>query len=741
MPASTAPLAMRFDAAGLTLGAEPLLAGCHAGVVMSDGTRHTTTDRSHLAEAEGTGHRVKLPGDDFRPELHWVVAADEETGGLRLWLEVRNTMPHPITIERLDVLVSPTGYRAAPMDDLKLAQTGWQSWSYATPPAPIAQQARTATPAVVAPMLPPSEAERFLSSFMTILRDPEGKSLLAGFVSGISQESMIAVQPALDGHRLTASTYLEGMRLAPGEGVRSETLLLLFDRPDPEALETYARTVAKEMNARPQPRITTGWCSWYYFYTNVSEADMLRNLEVLAKERARMPVEVVQLDDGYQTAIGDWLSLNEKFPSGMRHLTDRIHAEGYQAGIWLAPFLVGENSAVYRKHPDWVLRDDQGEPINAQHNWGTRNFALDLTHPEVEEWLREVFRTICHDWNFDYLKIDFIYAGALRARRHDRNATGVQAYRRGLALIREIARDRFVLGCGCPFLPSIGYVDGARVGPDTAPFWSDPDPLGSAPALLNAIRSTLAHGWMHPHWFVNDPDCLIVRSTDTQLTEAEVQTWASVVALSGGMVLLSDEMSKLTPERAAIIPRALPPLGVAAVPRGDRTHLGVSECMQLAVDRPWGKFLVAGLFNWHEVSRSLTFFPEDWEMPGAGRYHLVDLWDGTHHGPLEGPFGLPETAPHGVRLLAVHPDRGRPQLVGSTLHLLGGAVEVRDEAWDGSELSLTLVCAGRHEGELVVYMPEGFRYVGDGAELTGRTLRVPVSLEGELRVGLRFEKG
>ena len=44
-------------------------------------------------------------------------------------------------------------------------------------------------------------------------------------------------------------------------------------------------------------------------------------------------------------------------------------------------------------------------------NWGQDCYALDLTRPDVIEWLKSVFRTVCEEWGFDYVKIDFIYAG------------------------------------------------------------------------------------------------------------------------------------------------------------------------------------------------------------------------------------------------------------------------------------------------------------------------------------------
>lgn len=726
----------------------PMLSDCRAAVQMSDGSHFSTENAEARAESDGHGLIVTSPGSDQRPELRWHILSGEDGDSLRCRLEVTNTMGHPLAVERLDVLVVPNGYRRADGSYMAAAQTGWQSWSVATPPVVLPLEAPPPPPPVISPMLPPTEAERTLLPWMTLLHTTSRHSLLAGFVTAFDQAGILSIQLAHQSHRFVASSYAEGVPLAPGETRRSEELLLIFDRDDPAALDAYARELAATMQARPWPHVPTGWCSWYYFFTTVSEEDVLRNLETLSAEGGRMPLEYVQLDDGYQTHIGDWLTLNEKFPNGMRFLTDAIRSRGYKPGLWLAPFLVGEDSDVYREHPDWLLRDHIGEPVKALHNWGCWNYALDLTHPEVQEWLRHVTDTIVNDWGYDYLKIDFIYAGTLRGNRYNNKMTGIQAYRRGLEIIREVAGDRFVLGCGAPFAPSVGLVDGMRVGPDTAPVWSDErDRYGSAPGLHNAVRSTLAHGWMHRRLWTNDPDCLLVRERDSDLTLAEAQTWTTVIGLSGGLVFLSDDVSRLEPERAAMIPLVLPPLGEAAVPLGPYVD-GISARMTLPIERPWARWMLAAVFNWEDAEQEhngwrSTFDPVDWGLSGDEPYHLFDFWTGTHSGPHTGAATLEVTPPHGVRLLTVHPDQGRPQLVGSTLHLLGGAVEVAGESWGDGTLTLELACPGEHDGELVVYVPGDIEFGhsdGHSGEVLrhDHTLRVPIRLVDRATVVLHF---
>ncbi len=90
------------------------------------------------------------------------------------------------------------------------------------------------------------------------------------------------------------------------------------------------------------------WCSWYEYFTAVTEDDIHENLR--AMDSLELPVDVVQIDDGYQSALGDWLTLSGRFRSRAA-LADAIRARGQRAGIWTAPFLVAPHSELARSTP------------------------------------------------------------------------------------------------------------------------------------------------------------------------------------------------------------------------------------------------------------------------------------------------------------------------------------------------------------------------------------------------------
>jgi alpha-galactosidase len=276
------------------------------------------------------------------------------------------------------------------------------------------------------------------------------------------------------------------------------------------------------------------WCSWYHYFTDVTQADMSENIAAIAE--LDLPVEVIQLDDGYQSEIGDWLTLSERFDS-LAEMVARITDTGRRAGIWIAPFLAGARSRLVADHPDWLISDADG-PVPANHNWDQDTYGLDPTHPGVQAYLAEVFGHFL-DLGFDFFKTDFLFAAALDGGRHA-GLSPVAGYRQGLDGIRQAIGDAYLLGCGAPILPSVGKVDAMRVGPDTAPHFEPEGGDQSLPSGRAAIATSTARAWQHGRFWINDPDCLLARPA-VQNREA----LAACIAEVGGLRASSDRIADL----------------------------------------------------------------------------------------------------------------------------------------------------------------------------------------------------
>jgi len=296
------------------------------------------------------------------------------------------------------------------------------------------------------------------------------------------------------------------------------------------ALARWADGFAAAADVGPLRPPPTAWCSWYHYFERVTQADIEENLHAI--DTLGLDIDVVQIDDGYQAEIGDWLLLSDRFPS-LAAEVDSIRGAGRRAGIWVAPFLVGERSVLAREHPDWLVGD-----ASPGTGWPDQRLAsLDVTRPGAQAYLREVFGTF-RGLGIDYFKIDFIYAGAMEGRRAEPGVTGVEAYRQGLAIIREaIGPEAYLLGCGAPILPSVGLVDAMRVGPDIAHHFEPLDGDLSQPSQRAAAQNTRWRAWQHGRFWVNDADCLVAGPHVERREE-----WAEVVERYSGLRVSSDRL-------------------------------------------------------------------------------------------------------------------------------------------------------------------------------------------------------
>jgi alpha-galactosidase len=264
------------------------------------------------------------------------------------------------------------------------------------------------------------------------------------------------------------------------------------------------------------PRV---WCSWYSLHTAI-DAQVIRRAN---EELGDLPFDVLQVDDGWQVSVGDW-EANGKFPDGMAALAEAIRSKGRKAGLWLAPLIAVKSSALFRRHPDWFLRDERGRLVSAGFNWGEPLYAVDTGHPDALLWLAALMKKVC-GWGFDYLKLDFLYGGALPGKRRG-TISRETAYRNALMVMRSaMGGNTFFLACGAPILPSLGICDALRIGPDVADGWeSARDAMlfsnPTMPGVKNAMRTTLHRLWLGSIVQI-DPDAAYFGSRDCSLSGEE----------------------------------------------------------------------------------------------------------------------------------------------------------------------------------------------------------------------------
>lgn len=681
--------------------------------------------------------------DGLQARWRWEAAGP----GYHLWLELTNNGDSPLFLDTADILTAPAPDLGAPLTTWRVYQNGWQSWSptlarhlqgstYTEPGTPEYRAAHQ-------PHWTPDYDGLISSEWVTVLYTSASSrpvaALLAGFIT--ARDQLAEVRLRADGSEWTARCHLDGIPLPPGASLRTEVLYLMAG-PDPLALlEEWAATIGREMGARIPAAPPTGWCTWYYFYGENTADDVLDNLTAIATYR--LPLDVILLDDGYQTAIGDWFSIHpDKFPDGLEPVARAIREAGHRLGIWTAPFGAAATSQLFATHPDWMVRDERDEPAVGWVHWGVPCYALDTTHPGVLAWLEETFRRMRRDWGVTFFKIDFLFAAARPGRRYDSTATRAQALRRGVEAIRRaIGDDAFLLGCGAPLGPCIGLVDGMRIGPDVDPNWH---PIFrsdlSAPSAENSLRNSIARAPFHNRLWANDPDCLLVRQRgpDLDLVLNEMRSLTAIIALLGGLTLNSDHLAFIRPGRLKYLRQALPPTGIAARPLDLFGH-ELPRLLLLPVERPWGRWWVAGVINWEDHTVETTVSLSDLGLP-PGRYHVYNYWRRRYLGVTDDAVTVRRHQPHETAVLLFKPASNHPDLLTTTFHVCQGAVEVTDCTWDESVgmMRVALSKAGRQFGEVLFAVPATWEVAE--VRVDGERSPWTVVAPGIIRVGLTLEE-
>lgn len=674
-------------------------------------------------KAEMIRYEVKT-GDGLVVDFHFGIVLETP---LVVWkIEVLNDRQQAVWLEKIDLLkikesaAGKVNYaEATKPSELGFYSNGWQSWSPsgwypADGKMNISKLGPLQQPMIYNPGTPlPKKKGQFSSDMFAVVGDRKARTgFVVGFLSQKEQFGSIAADFQRPGW-LAMWANCDEVRLDSGKKISTDWAVfnpILLDHRAP--LDKYLESVARENNVSVPAESPVGWCSWYHFYTHLSEKDVQANLKSILDLQESLPVQLVQIDDGFEAQIGDWFTFKPEFPNGVKPLAEEISREGLIAGLWLAPFIVHPESELAKQHPEWLLRKKNGKPVNAGYVWNVLDTALDLTVPEALEYACSVVRTASKEWGYPYLKLDFLYAAALKGRYKDPTVTRAQVLRRGMEAIREaVGKDVTILGCGAPLGSMLGLIDANRIGADVSGDWLPKfNKIGAfiknepaMPSARNSIRNILTRASLHQHWWINDPDCLLIRP-DIHLTLDEVQSLASVIALTGGSLLVSDDLPKLPPERLRIAEVLLPVIGERARVV-DWFDAEMPEKLRLDQLGAVGEWHVLARFNWSDKPISCEVNLTDYNIL-PGEYHVKEFWTGNVGEMTSSKsFSIDRIASHGCAILAVRRKmENAPNYLGSDLHISQG-MEVAQ--WDVtySAVTATIRLPRKTSGKIVVAIP------------------------------------
>ena len=472
--------------------------------------------------------------------------------------------------------------------------------------------------------LPSPEDTRSFYGLLT-LSPPGGAAWALAFTSCRRFSGAFRLRPPAG---LEVIVDTEGLTLPAGESWELEEFWIASGRDSGALLSAAAARVGENHPRLVSAAPPTGWCSWYCFGPRVTAKQVLDNLDAIS---TKIPgLAYVQIDDGYQPAMGDWLETGAAFGGDVRRVLDDIRKRGFQPAIWVAPFVAEAASHVFQQHPGWFVKNADGAPLRSDTVTfgGWRHgpwYVLDGTHPEVQAHFERVFDTMRREWGCTYFKLDANFWGAIHGGRfHDPRATRIEAYRRGMAAIRRGAGDSFILGCNHPLWPSLGLVHGSRSSNDITRTWD---------RVRATARQNLLRNWQNGRLWWNDPDAIVLSGND--LTDDEFQFHASAVYATGGMLLSGDDLTTLPEHRLAILKKLVPPTGVPAVFEDDSLRAGT---IALA-----GRLTVCA-FNWEDTPATVSA-----ALPRVS--DVVDFWTGEPVARAVSRVTLEKMPPHSARLL------------------------------------------------------------------------------------------
>ena len=231
-----------------------------------------------------------------------------------------------------------------------------------------------------------------------------------GFHLAFSGNHRIRVDSLTDGRVMASlgALLLPGeVRLAPGETYASPEIVAAYSGQGLSKLSRkfhdHVRTklLSPEMRAKPRPVHYNTWEAVYFDHD-------VEKLKELATRAAEIGVERFVLDDGWfggrrhdRAGLGDWTVSRDVYPDGLGPLVDHVTGLGMEFGLWFEPEMVNPDSDLYRAHPDWVLGLEGVEQIPFRSQ-----LALDISRPEVADYLFHAIDAILRDHDISYIKWD-----------------------------------------------------------------------------------------------------------------------------------------------------------------------------------------------------------------------------------------------------------------------------------------------------------------------------------------------
>ena len=197
--------------------------------------------------------------------------------------------------------------------------------------------------------------------------------------------------------RLRISFDCENLQLVPGQSWKLEEFMAISSIDREKLYDQLTAAISKHHPRLKHDPVPQGWCSWSCFGPDVTAKNVSDNTDWIAKNLPAL--KYIQVDDGYQPWMGDWLDAGSAFGGDVSTVLKQIQSKNMEPAIWVAPFIASPQSKLFRDHPDWMVKDKSGQPLRSDKigfgGWRLGPwYVLDGTHPSVQKYLTGLFQTM-----------------------------------------------------------------------------------------------------------------------------------------------------------------------------------------------------------------------------------------------------------------------------------------------------------------------------------------------------------
>jgi alpha-galactosidase len=215
--------------------------------------------------------------------------------------------------------------------------------------------------------------------------------------------------------------------LDPGESFTSpRTFLCLvetsvwqmaFEGPFADFIRDYADIKLHEHDLPPLLFYNT----WRPFRMDINEDLVKSSADALEGSGT----DIFIIDCGWYDMMGSYIPDKNKFPNGMVPVCEYIQKKGMKPGMWFSFATANVESKVVKEHPEWILKDKNGDPtlihVITDNTLGEKSYTMSMASPWYD-YILDILSDYIRTCNLSYVKLDL--AAALGSYQPDPDASG-----------------------------------------------------------------------------------------------------------------------------------------------------------------------------------------------------------------------------------------------------------------------------------------------------------------------------